>query len=156
MELKCPEFENGQQIPREFTCDGKDVSPPLEWSDPPPGVQEFAILVEDEDAPRDHRFYHWVMWGIPPQITMMPRAIPRDGREELLVARQGFNSFSYDNMGYRGPAPLPGSGPHRYVFRLYALDTQLRPGFNVTGDVLDRAMNGHVLAEAELVGVYER
>ncbi len=156
MELKSPAFEDGGAIPPEHTCDGKDISPPLEWTDPPPGVEEFALLMEDLDAPREHRFFNWIMYNIPGPIRQFPEAIPQEGRENWLIARQGTNSFSYDNHGYRGPAPLEGKGPRRYRITLYALKQRMRLRVGASGEELLRAMEGLVIDEATLSGTYER
>jgi len=156
MELKSSAFEDGQPLPKQFTCDGADVSPPLSWEAPPDGVAEFALLVEDLDSKRDDPFYHWIMFGIPGAIRSFPEAIPKDGRENLLIARQGTNSFSYDNRGYRGPAPLEGSGPHRYVFTLFALGKRLRLYPGASGSEFVQAVRSLVLEQATLSCTYQR
>jgi len=156
MELKSSAFEDGLPIPRPYTCDGADVSPPLEWEDPPAGVAEFAILVEDIDSKRGAPFYHWIMFGIPGAVRSFPEAIPKDGREAMLIARQGTNSFSYDNRGYRGPAPLEGSGVHRYVFTLFALKKRLGIYPGSTGEEFLQAVRPLILEQATLTGTYER
>ncbi|MCX2727915.1 YbhB/YbcL family Raf kinase inhibitor-like protein [Thermomicrobium sp. 4228-Ro] len=142
---------SGGTIPAEYTCDGADGSPPLSWSDPPVGTTAFVLVVEDPDAPGGI-FTHWLLYDLPAATRSLPPAVPPDGTLNS-GARQGRNDFG--TLGYRGPCPPPGR-PHRYVFRLYALDrpTGLPPGA-WRNDVL-RALEGHVLAIGELVGTYSR
>ncbi|GBD21027.1 Putative lipoprotein LppC [bacterium HR28] len=144
-------FTPGATIPVEHTCDGADRSPPLAWSEPPPGTASLALLVEDPDAPGG-TFIHWLLYELPAHTRSVAAGIPPldtlpDG------ARQGRNDFG--TLGYRGPCPPPGRS-HRYVFRLYALDrpTGLAPG--ATRDQFLRAIEGHILATGELVGIYGR
>ena len=156
MELKSSAFEDGQPIPKKYTGDGKDVSPPLNWEEPPAGTTEFAILVQDLDSQRDEPFYHWIMFGIPGAVRSFPEAVPKDGRGNLLIARQGTNSFSYDNWGYRGPAPLDGSGVHRYQFTLYALSKRLSLFPGASGAEFVRGVRPIVLEQATLTGTFDR
>ena len=149
--LRTPAFEPGGDIPAVFTCDGGDTSPALEWSDPPPGTASFALITDDPDAPGG-TWVHWVLYDLPPAARELPEGVPP--RSALPSgARQGRNDFR--RIGYGGPCP-PRGPAHRYVFRLYALDTKvdLAPGA-VRAD-LDRAMTGHILAQAELMGRYRR
>ncbi len=155
MDLTSSAFEDGQSIPRDYTCDGRDISPPLSWTDAPPGTEEFAIVVEDLGSPR-RPFYNWVMWGIPGPIKQIPEAVPKVGREHLLIARQGVNSFTYDYNGYRGPSPLPGEGQRRYVFTLYAVKKRVHLPGRATAPEVIRAIKPYVLEEAKLTGTYER
>lgn len=157
MKLESPAFDDGASIPRRHTADGPDVSPALSWTDTPPGTEELALIVDDPDAPRTDPWVHWVAHGIPPQLQELPEGIPRmrpPASPEGLI--QGVNSFSEDRIGYRGPAPPEGHGPHHYRFTLYALDraVELPPGASKE-DLVD-AMDGHILASATLTGVYER
>ena len=145
MELTTSAFPAQGRIPARYTCEGEDVSPPLSWTDPPPGARSLALIVEDPDAP-GRTFTHWLAWGIDPgrgRLEEGERA-PREGRND------------FGAPGWRGPCPPMGHGPHRYVFRLLALDTEidLPPGAGRRD--LERALEGHVLAETTLVGVYER
>jgi Raf kinase inhibitor-like YbhB/YbcL family protein len=144
-------FREGEAIPRPYTADGKDVSPPLRWADPPPGTKGFALVCDDPDAPGG-AFVHWVLFNLPADRRELPEGVP--AREELDGgAKQGKNDFG--KVGYGGPAPPPGA-PHRYVFRLYALDTPLDLAAGATQGQLIPAMRGHVLAEGQLMGRYGR
>ena len=143
--LRSAAFPDGGQIPGRHTCEGVDVSPPLQWLEPPPGTEELALLVLDPDAPAG-TFAHWVAWGLAPAAGGLAEGerAPAEGRND------------FGELGYRGPCPPRGRGPHRYVFRLFALDgpPALRPGPDRAE--LERAVEGRVLAVAELVGLYER
>jgi Raf kinase inhibitor-like YbhB/YbcL family protein len=138
-------------IPKEHTCDGADTSIPIAWQDPPEGTKSFALIADDPDAPRG-TWVHWVLYDLPPGTRELPSGI---GPEESLRngARQGKNDFG--RVGYGGPCPPPGS-PHHYHFKLYALDQMTRLQPKATKQQLLDAMKGHVLAEAELVGIYKR
>ncbi len=151
IQLTSPAFTTSGALPTEYTCDGPDRSPPLSWSEPPPGTAAFVLVVEDPDAPGG-TFTHWLLYDLPAATRSLPPAVPPD--ETLQSgARQGRNDFG--TVGYRGPCPPPGR-PHRYVFRLYALDrpTGLPPGAQ-RNEIL-RALEGHILAIGELVGTYGR
>jgi hypothetical protein len=144
-ELLSPAFEPGQPIPRKFTCEGEDVSPPLTWSGVPEGTVSLALVVDDPDTPRG-TFVHWLAWGIDPAAGGL-------GEGEV-PPFEGRNDF--DAEGWRGPCPPPGHGPHRYFFRLHALERELElPGGARKGEA-ERALEGRALAVAELVGTYER
>jgi Raf kinase inhibitor-like YbhB/YbcL family protein len=138
-------FELGEQIPRRHACDGEDVSPALSWSDPPAGTLALALIVEGPDAPVG-TFTHWVAWNIEPVTGGLAEgeSAPAEGRND------------FGTGGWSGPCPPPGHGPHRYFFRLHALDTQLTVGFRTGRRELERALAGHVLETAELMGRYER
>ncbi len=149
--LMSPAFEDGGSIPRKYTCDGTNVSPPLKWKQLPPQTQSIALIMEDPDTSRGI-WVHWVLFDLPPMIDMLPEAIP--GLRKLANGeKQGTNSFHA--LGYQGPCPP--SGSHRYFFRIYALDAML--GLEASGmskvEVL-KAMKGHVIAEGELMGRYTR
>ncbi len=150
-ELTSPAFENGDTIPEKYTGDGGDLSPPLRWTDPPEGTQSFALISDDPDAPVG-TWVHWVIYGIPRTERELSEGV-RDAKTLDNGARQGKNSWP--KIGYGGPAPPPGK-PHRYYFKLYALDTELALGPGATKEALLRAMEGHILAEAELLGKYGR
>lgn len=155
--LRSPAFEPNQPIPRKHTGEGNDVSPALEWSGTPPGTVELALIVDDPDAPRPQPWVHWVLYKIPASVTRLKEGIARTATlKEPAGALQGRNSWPSDNTGYRGPMPPPGHGVHHYHFKLYALDRALdaRPGLEK--DQLLALMKGHILAEAELIGTYER
>ncbi len=149
--LESTAFGAGERIPAKYTADGQDVSPPLRWSEPPEGTKSFALICDDPDAPRG-TWVHWLIWNIPADVRELPEAVPP--REELANgARQGTNDFG--RIGYGGPAPPPGR-PHRYFFRLYALDTVLELPAGARRAELEDAMKGHVLAGGELMGTYGR
>jgi Raf kinase inhibitor-like YbhB/YbcL family protein len=145
LKLSSEAFGPGEQIPRRHACDGEDVSPPLTWSGLPEGTRGLALICDDPDAPSG-TFTHWVAWGLDPGSEGLAEGegAPAEGRGDFGVP------------GYRGPCPPPGHGPHRYFFRLFALDAmpEVEPGAD--RDALERAIEGHVLETAELVGTYER
>ena len=144
MELTSEAFADGGPIPERHTCDGDDVSPPLAWTAPPGGTVSLALCLDDPDAGR-YPFTHWLAWGLP--------AAPAGLREGETAPAEGRNDFGAP--GYRGPCPPPGK-PHRYVFRLYALDAEPVLGPSDRRLSFDAALDGHVLAQAELSGTYER
>jgi Raf kinase inhibitor-like YbhB/YbcL family protein len=149
--LKSTAFAAGGAIPRLYTCDDRDVSPPLEWRDVPAGSAGFALICDDPDAPGGS-WVHWVLYGIPGGARRLPEGVA--ARERLEDGGlQGRNDFG--RPGYGGPCPPPGR-PHRYVFTLYALDKAVAAGPGLTKRGLLQAMAGHVLARAELVGSYGR
>ena len=157
MKLTSPAFTEGQKIPKQYTGDGTDISPKLQWSDVPDGVKEFALIMDDPDAPRPQPWVHWVIYNIPGNMRELPENLPRD--MELAKhggIRQGSNSWSMGNIGYRGPAPPPGHGRHRYYFKLYALDANLNLKNSLSKDQLLSAIKDHILAEDQLMGTYER
>lgn len=151
MVLSSSAFAQGATIPKEHTADGPDTSPPLSWTEPPAGTKSFALLCEDPDAPRG-LWVHWVIFNIPANARSLPAGVPKhdslpDG------SRQGRNDFG--RVGYGGPSP-PRGKPHRYFFRLYALDCTLGLPSGATRDMLLKAMQGHILEQAELMGMYSR
>ena len=151
IELKTTSFTPGGFIPKRYTCEAADVSPALAWTDPPPGTQSFALIEDDPDAPSG-TFVHWVVYDLPAAYRNLPEAL--SGNSQMSDgAKQGTNDFS--RTGYSGPCPPPGK-PHRYFIRLYALDAilNLRPA--VRRKELDAAMQGHILAQAELMGRFQR
>ncbi|HET8524649.1 MAG TPA: YbhB/YbcL family Raf kinase inhibitor-like protein [Thermomicrobiales bacterium] len=144
-------FGDQGTIPTIYTCDGRDISPPLSWSDAPGGAQGYALIVEDPDAPHG-TFDHWIVYNMPGTETGLREAMPSSDRLEN-GALQGRNSFG--NIGYGGPCP-PG-GTHRYFFRLFALDAAILDiPTEATKERLIEAMRPHVLAEAQLMGRYTR
>jgi Raf kinase inhibitor-like YbhB/YbcL family protein len=151
MTLTSPAFRPGGPIPRHHTGDGMDLSPPLIWTDPPDGTRSFALVCDDPDAP-GKVWTHWLAWDLPPVLRGLPEAVPADPDLDD-GSEQGTNSFGY--VGYGGPAP-PRGAPHRYVFRLYALDQPVGLSAGATKQEVLAAMVGHVLAEAELIGTYQR
>ena len=157
LSVASPAFAAGTEIPPRFTGDGEDASPALTWSGVPDGVEELAVLCDDPDAPTPEPWVHWVIYGIPGDAEGLPEGIPRKAFVTGPVrATQGVNTWTSDNVGYRGPAPPPGHGTHHYHFKVFALDEplDLPPGTDKKG--LLSAMDGHVVATGELVGTYER
>ncbi len=140
----------GKPIPVRYTHDGDNVSPPLAWRDLPPQTQELALVVDDPDTPRP--FVHWLLYKIDPARHGLPEGVPQRAQTE--VGMQGINSAR--NVGYDGPAPPRGVGPHHYRFHLYALDTPLQLRGKVDKERLLAAMVGHVVAEGELISLYGR
>ncbi len=150
MKLESKAFTANGMIPSLYTCDGQDISPELHWDTPPTGTQSLALIVDDPDAP-GRIFVHWVLYDIPPEILQLSQAVDTT---PTLPGRgtQGKNDFG--KLGYGGPCPP--SGVHRYVFRLYALDRELGLKSGATKAHLEAAMDGHILASAELIGRYAR
>ena len=149
--LRSPAFGEGEPIPQEHTCDGPDLSPAFAWDDPPAGTQSLALIVDDPDAP-GKTWVHWVLYDLPPDFRELPGGVSPD--ESLSSGgAQGKNGFG--KIGYGGPCPPKGK-PHRYYFRLYALDTRLDLAPGATKGALLEAMEGHLVGEAELMGRYGR
>ncbi len=143
-------FEAGAMIPAKYTCDGDDVSPPLSWSRPPEGTRSLAVISDDPDAPVGV-WVHWVLYNWPVDAGDLPEALPTDA-ELPNGARQGVSDFG--RPGYGGPCPP--SGTHRYFFKVYALDAMLDLPAGATKQQLLDAMEGHVLAQGDLMGRYKR
>jgi Raf kinase inhibitor-like YbhB/YbcL family protein len=155
MTIRSDAFDDGRAIPPRHGEDGEDLSPPLSWSDPPEGTRELALIVDDPDAPRAEPWVHWVLYKIPPDVRTLPEGVPPSPTLTTPPgALQGKNSWG--TGGYRGPAPPRGHGVHHYHFRLYALDAPVRAEKGLDKRGLLSAMQGHILAQAELVGTYER
>jgi Raf kinase inhibitor-like YbhB/YbcL family protein len=150
MELKSSAFSEGQMIPGEYTCDGKNISPPLAWSGAPEGTKSFVLISDDPDAPVG-TWVHWVIYSLPPTLTELQEKVPSTSKFPDGTL-QGKNDFG--RTGYGGPCP-PG-GTHRYFFKLYALDQALALGPGATKGQLESAMKGHILADARLMGTYRR
>lgn len=150
MVLTSSAFQNGERIPKVYTCDGKHASPPLAWSDVPQGVKTYALICDDPDAP-GRVWVHWILFNIPASVTALPenmlktRILPNG-------ASQGLNTSR--GIGYEGPCPP--SGTHRYYFKLYALDAELPLQPGCTKEDMLKAMEGHILEEAQLMGTYSR
>ena len=144
-------FSEGQPIPEKFTCQGRDLSPPLKWTSMPANTKSLALIADDPDAPAG-TWVHWVLYDLPATTTELaedtPKSVSLPGG-----AKQGFNDFR--RLGYGGPCPPPGQ-PHRYFFKLYALDKvlDLKPG--ATKKDVERAMENHILGQAQLMGTYQR
>ena len=157
LEVTSTAFGQGEEIPRKYTGEGEDLSPPLSWSGVPEAAREIAVLCDDPDAPTPEPWVHWLIYGIPAGTGGLPEGISNEPRlNNPPGALQGKNSWpSGVTIGYRGPMPPPG-GPHRYYFKVYALDAPLGLEPGVDKQALLRALEGHVLAEGELMGRYER
>ena len=144
MEIKS-NFEHNSVIPTKYTCDGEDINPPLEVSNIPEGTASFVLIVDDPDAPAG-TWVHWVVFNIPPNVKSIgENSVPKD-------STQGINSFN--KVDYGGPCPP--SGTHRYFFKLYSLDNTIGLDSSATKADVESAMQGHILASAELIGLYSR
>jgi Raf kinase inhibitor-like YbhB/YbcL family protein len=150
--LSSPAFADGAAIPVEHTCDGADASPPLAWSDAPPGTRAFALIADDPDAPAG-TWVHWVLYNLPPATSQLPGRIAKVETLDLGGARQGRNDFRHP--GYGGPCP-PAGPAHRYFFKLYALDAPLELRPSAQKQDVEAAMQGHTLGVAQLMGTYAR
>ena len=149
-QLFSPEFQEGKPIPRKFSCDGLDASPPLNWKDAPAGTASYALIVHDPDAPAGD-WVHWVLFNIPGEVNILTEGVPADKvlKDGTLQGRN-----SWHQIRYGGPCP-PG-GTHRYIFTLYALDGKLKLEAGAERREVLHAMQGHILAEAKLMGTYSR
>ena len=151
LEFKSAAFQHESSIPKRYTCDGENLSPALSWTDPPAGAQTYALIMDDPDAPAG-TFVHWVVYNLPATAHLLPEGVR--GNDTLPSgALQGVNDFP--QPGYGGPCPPPGK-PHRYYFKLYALDTKLDLSPGAQKKDVEQAMKGHVLAEGLLMGRYRR
>jgi len=150
IKMKSTAFEEGGMIPKKYTCDGLDISPPLTWTSVPNGTKSLALICDDPDAPMG-TWVHWVLFNLPANIQELPEDIPP---QKTLAngAKQGITDFR--KIGYGGPCPP--SGTHRYYFKLYTLDTEINLEAGITKKQLLKAMEGHILAEGQLMGKYKR
>jgi Raf kinase inhibitor-like YbhB/YbcL family protein len=150
MQVLSSAFKEEEMIPRQYTCDGEDISPPLSWEAGPEATQSIALIVDDPDAPRG-TFVHWVLYDLPGNVRELPEDVPSD-KTLPNGGKQGVNSAG--TIGYSGPCPP--SGTHRYFFKVYALDapTNLPPG--KSKDDLLQVMDGHILAQGQIMGTYRR
>lgn len=149
MQIKTTAFDDGSLIPRRYTCEGDDLSPALTWTDPPAGAASFTLMVDDPDAPRG-TWTHWTLFDLPAATSGLA-----EGWRAGAGGTSGRNDFG--RTGYGGPCPPRGHGPHRYFFRLYALDVAgLHLPEGAARREIEQAMAGHVLAQAQLMGRYER
>jgi Raf kinase inhibitor-like YbhB/YbcL family protein len=144
-------FQHGMTIPKQFTGDGADQSPPLRWSEPPPATKSIGLICDDPDAPRG-TWVHWVLFNLPTQTRELEEGMPTTATLPS-GAKQGKNDFG--NIGYGGPAPPKGKA-HRYFFKLYALDVAVDLAPGATKAQLEHAMKGHILAEGQLMRTYKR
>ncbi len=151
LQFESDAFEAEGTIPQQHTCDGQDLSPPLSWAQPPAGAESLALLCVDPDAPAG-TWDHWVLFNIPPGIRSLPEGIAADPVVEGLGTH---GSNSWRRLGYGGPCP-PQGAPHRYIFKLFALDTSLDLNSGASRKEVEKALGGHILAEGQLVGKYGR
>jgi len=151
--LSTSAFPSGGSIPAKYTCDGADVSPALAWAGTPAGTASYALIADDPDAPAG-TWVHWVLFNLPGTSAALPEGMAKNEQlPDFGGALQGRNDFR--RIGYGGPCPPPGR-PHRYYFKLYALDVVLPLKAGATKADVERAMRGHVLAETSLMGTYAR
>jgi len=151
MQVNSTAFNEGEPIPAKYTCDGKNVSPPLKWTGAPAETKSIALIADDPDAPVG-TWVHWVLYDAPPETKNFPEDLSK-GQYLPGGAKQGINDFKH--LGYGGPCPPPGK-PHRYFFKLYALDKLLAMNPGATKQEIERAMANHILAQAQLIGTYKR
>lgn len=154
LQLTSPAFSQGGSIPAKYTCEGQDISPPLAWNGAPPNTKSFALIVDDPDAPdpaKPQRVYvHWVVFNIGATVNALSENASKKGMPK--GAAQGKNDWGKPEFG----GPCPPIGRHRYFHKLYALDTELAGLASATKTDVERAMKGHVLASAELMGTYQK
>ena len=154
MQLSSPSFQPNGPIPDQYTCEGENASPTIEWSGVPAGTKSMALIVDDPDAPDpkapQKTFVHWVVYGLPPNAGRLPDHATAQALPE--GAKMGLNDFKKSQWG----GPCPPVGRHRYFFKLYALDTKLGNLKSATKQQLLEAMKGHILEEAQLVGTFEK
>jgi hypothetical protein len=152
LELTSEAFINGQSIPAKYSCAGKNISPALAWDESPAGTQSFALIMDDPDAPMG-TWVHWVLFNIPAETRTLPEDLPITGKNvDPNAIYVGKNSWG--DTGYGGPCPP--SGTHRYYFKLYALDTTISLLSGATKEQLLKEMEGHILAQAELMGTFRK
>lgn len=151
IQLSTKSFTPGGTIPKQFTCSGADISPQLSWPAPPAGARSLALIVDDPDAPAG-TWNHWLLYNLPPSAHELSENQPHTA-ELPNGALQGKNDFG--KIGYNGPCPPPGK-PHRYFFRLFALDTKLDLKAGADRQALEQAIKGHVVAQGELMGTFGR
>ncbi len=149
--MTSPAFESGGPIPEIHTCDGEDLSPPLEWTGVPDSAKSLALICDDPDAPVG-TWVHWVLFNLPPDTTSLPQGLPAT---EVTPTGGTHGTNDFKRLGYGGPCP-PRGGPHRYFFKLYALDATLGLKAGATKKQAMKAMEGHILAQGQLMGTYKR
>lgn len=151
MNITSTAFENNTSMPNTYTCDGKNINPPLAWSGIPSSTKSLALIEDDPDAPSGD-WVHWLLWNIPPTVMSIPERFAPSASPETTAIIEGTTSFSHAAYG----GPCPPSGTHHYHFKLYALDTILSLPSTATKADLLQAMQGHIIEQAELVGLYQR
>lgn len=148
--LISPAFKDNANIPSKYTCDGRNMSPELRWTNPPKGTKSFALIMDDPDAPKKV-WVHWIVYNIPSTMTKLPEGVARG---DFIT---GVTDFYYMQDGiWQYGGPCPPSGTHHYYFKLYALDTMLNLPKDATKKDLETAMQGHILDKTQLIGLYER
>jgi Raf kinase inhibitor-like YbhB/YbcL family protein len=153
--LQSAAFTDGSPIPRRHTGDAEDLSPPLSWQGTPAGARELALIVDDPDAPTKEPWVHWVFYNMPATLNALPEGVVPSIHASIAPGSvQGKNSWN--SVGYRGPAPPKGHGTHRYYFKLYALNAVLHFAAGLDKTSLLKKLEGHILAEAVLMGTYQR
>jgi Raf kinase inhibitor-like YbhB/YbcL family protein len=150
-ELTSTAFKQEEPIPPVYSCNGADISPPLAWGDPPEGTQSFTLIMDDPDAPAG-TWVHWIVFNLPADVRSLPEDMPPGMKFGDVAATFGLNSWNRNEYG----GPCPPSGTHRYFFKLYALDTTLDLNAEVKKGTVESAMEGHILAETELMGIFSR
>jgi len=150
LQITSSAFSEGGMIPKQFTCEGPDVSPQLSWSGAPAGTQSLALIMDDPDAPVG-TWVHWILYNLPATTKELPEGVAK--QDQAAGGLQGRNDFK--KTGYGGPCP-PAGKPHRYFFKLYALDGKLDLQAGAGKPDVERAMNGHILAQGQLMGKYKR
>ena len=148
-ELTSTAFKEGEPIPQKYSCKGEDISPPLAWGDPPEGTQSLALIMDDPDAPAG-TWVHWIVFNLPAEVRDLPENMPTGMKFGDVAATFGLNSWGRNAYG----GPCPPSGTHRYFFKLYALDMTLSLNAEVKKGTVESAMDGHVLAQTELMGIF--
>jgi len=157
IQITSPAFKEGEAIPKKYTGEGADVSPPLAWTGVPEGAKELVLICDDPDAPSEEPWVHWVIYKIPPDVKGLKEGIPRKTRlSDPPGALQGKNSWpsGQNNIGYRGP--LPPSGTHRYYFKLYALEAKMAAEPGMDKKAILQEIEHHVTAKGQLMGTYQR
>ncbi len=150
MEIRSSAFFIGSTIPFKYTCDGDNISPPVHWESPPEGTNSFALILDDPDAP-NQTFTHWVVYNLPAGVRELPEAVPKHPR----IAKGGMQGKnSAGEIGFTGPCPP--NGTHRYYFKVFALDQPINLPPGASKEEVIKAMDGHVLDAAEVMGRYAR
>jgi Raf kinase inhibitor-like YbhB/YbcL family protein len=150
-----PAFQDGERIPDRCARGGRNLSPALNWSELPDETASVALICEDPDAPTLKPFVHWVIFNLSPSLPGLPEGVPHGPAPDGLAgAAQGVNDF--DGVGYDGPAPPAGTGPHRYRFQMFALSRKLGLPSGASASALRRAMDGHVIGKGVIAGIYSR
>jgi hypothetical protein len=151
LQISSTAFLEGGSIPKKYTCDSEDISPPLAWNGVPAGTKSLALIADDPDAPMG-TWVHWVLFDIPASLSSLPEAVAKTPTVQG-IGTQGKNDFG--KTGYGGPCP-PRGKPHRYFFKLYALDTALNLKAGASKAEVENAMRGHILGQGQLMGTYSR